>query len=169
MGGVINDSFLCAAIPEGRDVLGETVLVVADQRTGRLDDARDGPIIGGHMDDLAPRKVLVKGQHDGRHSSAEPINGLVVITDHAQVFISSCQQVKDLFLDGVRVLVFIADDEPEFLLELMENVRHFRKDPLPVYQQVVKIQPVHAFFVVLICFCESLELHLRDGELGTAF
>lgn len=65
------------------DVLIKSDPVVFDHHTGRPDNTRDGPVVRGHPDRLACRKILLKIHHDGRHRAAEPVYGLVIIADHA--------------------------------------------------------------------------------------
>ena len=54
--------------------------------------------------------------------TSERVNGLCVVTDHANVFVSGSEEFDDFVLSRVGILVLIYQDITEFVLIFMEAI-----------------------------------------------
>ena len=90
-----------------------------------IDDAGLRPIVGIQMDHpafaLGKTGRELKNVPDG--GTSETVHALVIIAHHADVLLITCQQEYQLFLNVVRILVFINHDIADALSELIKHLR----------------------------------------------
>ena len=98
-------------------------------------------VVGGKLDDRATRHTLRKLQNVANRRPAKSVQALIFVADHAQIASPLGQFQQQLFLDVVRVLVFIHEHMADFPRHSVGGFRIGEKgDHGPL--QMSKVDPV---------------------------
>ena len=81
--------------------------VVGDHRVGCGQDVAGGAVVLLQFDHLGAGEVFLKVKDIADIGTAKSIDRLVVVTDHAEVAVTTRQQPEQAVLDRVGVLVFV--------------------------------------------------------------
>ena len=84
--------------PERLQLFLEADRIVPDEPQGSLYDLLCGPVICSEKDSLRPRKIFLKSQHDLRFRPAEPVDGLIIISDDKKIVFRQRQHTDYLIL-----------------------------------------------------------------------
>ena len=106
--GMVNN--LLIRLPLGKQLLLETVAVVADHGVGTIQNAGGRAVVLIEHDRNGIGKILRKVQNDVHIRSAPRIDRLVRITDNVQAVVRSRQLTDQLILFGVDVLKLINEN-----------------------------------------------------------
>ena len=90
---------LACAIPHGPHVLFVAQKVPRDKAVRHRDDIFVRPEIVLHEEDSRAGMVLLKCEQRIRVGRTEPVDALVLVTDHEEVCIFPCQKCDDRVLD----------------------------------------------------------------------
>ena len=117
-------------------------LVIADDRVGRVQNVAGGTVVLLQLNDLRPRESTLKVQDIADIGSPELIDGLVIVTHHAEVLVLSGQQLNEAELGRVGVLVLIHHDVFEPLLIILQYIGVGAEQIHSLKDQIVEIQRV---------------------------
>ena len=91
---------------------------------------------------LGPRESLFKVQNILDVRTAELINRLIVVTDHAEIAILFRKQFDKAELHGVRVLILVHHDVAEALLIVGQHIRVCLEELHCFQEQIIKVQRI---------------------------
>src|SRR5262249_34187163 len=93
--------------------LGLALLVVGDQGVGGGQDRFGAAVVQVERDDAGVGEVALEVENVADVRTAPFINTLIRVSDHTDVRLVNRQPAGDLVLGGVRVLVFVDQNEAE--------------------------------------------------------
>ena len=101
----------------------------------KIDDVAVGTIVDDQWDNtaFASGKLLRKFQYISDGRTAETVQALVIVSDHADILPFTGEEKHELLLDIVRVLVFIDHDMRDRGAELVQNVLVIAEKPICLY------------------------------------
>ena len=148
---------LAVVCPQG---LFLTSVIVMDHTVGDIQNIFRGTIVLFQPDHLRIRKNLLEVQDIADVGPAKAIDGLIVISDDAQIFIPGREKMHKLELSGVGVLIFIDHDEAEAILIIFEYIRTLSEKLYRFEKKIIKVKCIVLFQLRLIfpvnpCCCES--------------
>ena len=109
---------LAAVCPKGFRF---ALCVIADHGVRCIQNVLCGAVILLELDHQSIRVYFFKIQYVADVGSAEPVDGLVVVSDHAQISVLIRQEPDQLKLRIVGVLVFVHHDIPETVLVICQH------------------------------------------------
>ena len=113
-GGVDRDLVAFAVVgPEG---LALAAVVVGDDGVGGVQDGLGGAVILLQTDGPRPLVLIFKIQDVLDGGAPEPVDGLIVIAHHAQIFVPARQKAGQQILHVIGVLILVHQDIAEFSL-----------------------------------------------------
>ncbi len=124
--------------------------VMGHDAAGGIQDVVGGPVVLLQPDDLAPRVVLLEVQDVVEIRAPPPVDGLVVVPDHAQVPVGPAEEVDDLVLGVVRVLVLVHQHVPPEILVVREDVGLVTEEQHRQHQQIVEVHGMAGAQAVLV-------------------
>ena len=95
------------------------VLVLANKLISYIYNLGSGPIVLLHQENLGAGPILFKIHECFRIRCTKPINRLVFITNHQDVFRFGCEQSQNLMLNFACVLCLIYAEVGVFLLKIV--------------------------------------------------
>ena len=131
--------------------------VVADDGVGCVQHVLGGPVVLLQAYDQGFGIDLLEVQNVVDIGAPEAVDGLVVVTDHAEVAVPGCQKTDQLELGVVGILVLIHHDIAEAVLVVLQHFRMGVEQVHGLHQKVVKIQGVvllQDFLVFLIAVAD---------------
>mgnify|MGYP007060499287 CR=1 FL=1 len=136
-------------------------LVVADDGVGRVQDVAGGAVVLLQSDGAAAGVLLLEGEDVLDGGPPEAVDGLVVVSHHAEVLIAPRQGGGQAVLQIVGVLILVNEDIAELLLVVAAHLLKAQQQAHGVEDDVVKVQG--AGFPQ-----PPLVLHINFGDLGEA-
>ena len=124
--------------------------VVGDDGICHIQDIGGGTVILFQTGDLRIRVLIFKIQDVIDVRSAELVNGLIIITHHAEIPVLCRQKLHQDKLGVIGILVLIHHDIAEALLINGQNIRMLHKEPYGLVDQIIKIQRVILLQTLLI-------------------
>ena len=119
--------------------------VVVDHIVGRIQDVLGGTVILFQLDDGSIRKNLLEIQDIADVGPPEFVNGLVIVTHHAQIPVFACQKAYQLELRRVGVLILVHHDITKTLLVRFQHIRCPPEQLHRFHDEIVKIQRIAPF------------------------
>ena len=116
--------------------------VIAYHSVGCVQDILGGTVVLLQLNYLSPRKCLLKAQDILDIGASEFVNGLIIITYHADIPVFSGQQIDELELHHIGILVLVHHYVTETLLIIIQHIRNILEQLHRFYNQVVKIKGV---------------------------
>ena len=116
--------------------------VMGDHRIGSIQDGLCGPVILFQTDHPGTPVLLFKAENILNRCAPEPVDTLVVVTHHADIFVSAGQQAGQQVLDMVGVLILVHQHILEFALIVAAHVLVFLQQPHCDTDDIIKIQRV---------------------------
>ena len=116
--------------------------VVGDDGVGRVQDMGGAAVILLESDDAAAPVLAFKAQDVFDRGAAEFVDGLVVVTHHADVSPAVRQKGGQAVLQTVGVLVLVDEDVAEAALPVLEHVGIFLQELDGVVNEIVKVHGV---------------------------
>ena len=114
-------------------------MIVPDHGIGSIQDIAGRTVILFQFDHLGIIKYMFKIQDVLNVRTAEFINGLIIVANHAQVTVLGCQQMDQFELYCIRILILVYHDITETLLIIFQYI-FLRLEKLHrLKQQIVKI------------------------------
>ena len=153
--GMVNN--LLIRLPLGKQLLLETVAVVADHGVGTIQNAGGRAVVLIEHDRNGIGKILRKVQNDVHIRSAPRIDRLVRITDNVQAVVRSRQLTDQLILFGVDVLKLINENIRKTALPLGSDIGELLEHPHHPENEVIKVKAVQLFLPVDV---EGIDLRL---------
>ena len=136
-GGIVVDLFAVAVLrPKG---LALAPVVVFDDAVGSVQYVGGGTVILFQTNGLGTGEHLLKVQDIFNRSTAEFVDGLVVIAHHADVVGAARQQAHQVELRNAGILIFVHNDIAEFLLVVFPRLGVLLQKPHGVKNQIVKV------------------------------
>ena len=130
---------LVAVRVAGPHLLADLVLVLGDDRVGRLDDGLRAPVVLLELIDHTVRVVPLEVEDVLDVGPAEAVDALGVVADHADVFPGGTELPDDEVLGEVGILILVDQDEGELLLVLVEQVGEVPEEDVGLEEQVVEV------------------------------
>ena len=143
--------------------LGVPVRVVADDRRGGIEDLGGGPVVLLQLDDAGVRVVLLELEDVADVGAPPPVDGLVVVADHAEVPVALRQQAQQPVLDAIGVLVLVDEDVTEAILILGEHGRMVAEEHDRAHEQIVEVQGAALVEPALVGEVQPGEHFVADG------
>ena len=137
----------------GPQLLALTADVVADHLVGSAQDVAGRAVVLLKPDGFGVFELLFKLKDVGNRRAAELVDGLVVVTDHADVLEMPRQQTGQHILGIVGVLIFVYQHIAELVLIELEHVRVVLQQQHGFHDNVVKVERAslaHLLFVPLV-------------------
>src|SRR5690242_7930663 len=116
--------------------------VRADHDVGEIEDLRRRPIVHLEPNHGRVRETLVEVDDVADVSAAPSVDGLIVITDHADVAVLSAKELDQLVLRAIRVLILVDEDVLKSAAIALELVRMLLEHANGKYQQVVEVNGI---------------------------
>ena len=126
------------------------VHIIFDNRIRRIQNVLGRAVILLQFYDKRIRIFLLKIEDVPDVRSAETIDGLVIVADHAQIAVLCGKQPDELELCLVRILVLIHTDIVEALLIIPEDLRMRAEKLYGLHEKIVEIKCVVALQFLLI-------------------
>ena len=126
--------------------------IVRNHCVGRVQNRLRGTIILLKTDGPTALVLLFKVENILDGGTAEPVDALVIVADHTDIFVPACQQGGQQILHMVGVLIFVHQNIPKFPLIILLYVLVLLKKPDRYVNDIVKVQSVVILQTCLI-FC----------------
>ena len=133
--------------PEG---LALPALVVLDDGVGGIQNVLGGAVILLQPNDPGVLVLLFKVQDIFDVGTPEAVDGLVIVTHHAEVPVSPGQQAGEEILQVVGVLILVHQHIPELFLVVVQHLRLRLQQRDGVVNDVVKVQGIGGAELLLI-------------------
>ena len=153
---------LIAASPVRPQLLALPALVVVDYRVGSLQNVLGRAIILLQADDPGTGILVFKLQDVFNGGTTEAVDGLVVVTHHADIFPFPRQRRGQQILQMVGILILVDEHIAELVLPVLPRLRMLQEQPHRVENQVVKVQRVRLPEPMLILSIELRNLLLAE-------
>ena len=114
-------------------------LIVPDHGIGCIQDIAGRAVILFQLDHLGIIKYMFKIQDVLNIRTTEFVNGLVVVSDNAQVTVLGCQQMDQFELYCIRILILVYHDITETLLIIFQYIFLCLEKLHRLKQQIIKI------------------------------
>ena len=98
------------------------------------------------------RKILFKVKYISYVGSPPLVYALVVIADHAKVFVGLGEQFNDLILYVIGILIFVYHYICKSVLIVLQYFRVISENVICISEQIVKIHRIVVFKLFLILF-----------------
>ena len=105
----------------------------------RAHDPAAGAVILFHQQYFGAAVFLLKVEERLRIRRAEPVNALVLVSDHKKIVVAGSQQGDDRVLDPGRVLRLIHADVLVLILEVRQHLRHFAQNVQRIHHLIVVV------------------------------
>ena len=135
---------LVAGIALGPQRLLLAARIVGDHLVRRVQNVGCGAVVLLQLDDLAVREVLLELQDVADIRAAPAVDGLIVVTHHAQVALAPGHQPHKLVLGDVRVLILVHQNIVELVLIVLQHRRMLAQQLQRLDEQIVEVQGVVA-------------------------
>src|SRR4029077_677393 len=122
----------------GAEGFAKTIRVVLNHGTRRVENILGGAVVALEANDARGREVAGETQQNGDIGSAPAINGLIFISDHADVLPGTHEKAKQLVLYAVGVLIFVDVDVLEFSLPFFAHRRGLAQEAGGTQQQIIE-------------------------------
>ena len=165
-GGVALDLVAVAVV--GPQVLTLSPPVVADDSVGGLQDVAGGAVVLLQADDPGVLVLTLEGEDIFNGGTPEAVDGLVVVTHHADILPAPSQQPGQQVLEVVGVLVLVDEDVAEFPLVVLPHVGVLLEEPDRVEDDIVKVQRPRRPELFLIGQVDVGDLLQAEITLGLA-
>ena len=133
--------------PEG---LALAALIVLDDGVGGIQNVLGGAVVLFQSDHPCVLVLLFKIQDILNVGPPETVDGLVIVTHHAEVPVSPGQQAGEKILQVVGVLILVHQHIPELFLVVVQHLRFLLQQRDGVVNDVVKVQGVGGAELLLI-------------------
>ena len=130
---------LFAFFSHGDAVLGNATLVVGDERIGGVDDGAGTAVVPLQTESLGAREILLEIEDVLDLGAAETVDGLGVVTYHAEVLVPGCQFSQDEILRHVRILVLVHHNMRKAAGDVFQRFRGLFQQDVHVEEDVVEI------------------------------
>ena len=147
----------------GTDLFRKTFFIVCDQAHSCLHNRRLTPVIYFKIHNLCLRVYLLKSQHNFRLRTAEPIDGLVIISHYKEIIFRCGKHTHDLPLDQIDILKFVDQNITVLFLPCRKNILPLGKQLICVCQHIIKIYQAVSFEPLII-----FPVNLPENLLPTA-
>ena len=148
------DSDLIAGVVFRPEFLALASLIVGDDGVRRIENRLRRAVVLLEADDLRAAVLLFKRQNIFNRRAAEFVDGLVVVTHDADVFISARKKRRKPVLKLVRVLILVDEHIAELALVIGSHVLERVQELHGLENDIVKVQRV--------CVMEPLLIALID-------
>ena len=118
---------------------------MGNHRVGGVQDGLGGAVVLLQPDDPGAPVLLLKAEDVFNGGAPEAVDALVVVTHHADIFITPGQQGGQQVLHVVGILVLVHQDVAEFPLVVCTDVLIFLQELDCLENDVVKVQGVVLF------------------------
>ena len=144
-------------------MLGVPKRIFLDKLIRRAHDPAAGAVILLHQQYFGSAVFLLKVQERLRIRRAEPVNALVLISDHEEIVIAGREQRNDRVLDLRGVLRLVHTDVAVNVLKMSQHLRHLAQDRQRVHHLVVIVHQVLLAqpAVVLLIDLPDVDLTIR--------
>ena len=116
----------------------------------RIQDRLGGAVVLLQTDDPGTPVLLFKAQYIFNGGAPEPVNTLVVVTHHADIFVTAGKEARQQVLHMVCILVLVHQYIAEFLLVILPHIFMFLQQPDSDADDVIKIQGIVILKLLLI-------------------
>ena len=130
---------LLALLPDRDTVLRNTRFILGYQRVGRIHNHAGGTVIPLQPEGFRLREVLLEIQDVLDPGTAEGVDGLRVVPDHADVPPGLAELLQDQVLGEVRVLVLVHEDVVETVRDGQERIGVVAEQDVHVQEDVVEV------------------------------
>ena len=137
--------------------------IITDHLVSRAQDRLCGAVILFQLNDPCARKRLLKAQYILYIGSAEPVNGLIVVSHHTDVPVFGGQKAHKPELGRIGILILVYHDVTESFLVVLQNLRMGFKELHRFHQQVIEIQGIILFQPHLVFLIQLRDL-LAAGQ-----
>ena len=151
-GGLDGDHVAAAVV--GPQRLALAAPVVLDDRVCRVQDVLGGAVVLLQADGPGLGVLLLEVQDVLDVGPPEPVDGLVVVTHHAEVLVPPRQEAGQQILQVVGVLIFVHQHVAELVLVVVQHLRLPLEQRHRVVDDVVKVQCVGGAELLLIGFVD---------------
>ncbi len=158
------DHDLLAFVAFGVQRLAEPPLVVGDEAGGSREDMTRRAVIAFEPDHLGAGEVGLEAQDVVHLRAAPAIDGLVVVTDAANITGALRQEAQPQILRDVGVLILVHQHVGEAILEFLKHVRVLLEQPQVLQQEIAKVGGVQLFEPALIERVEIAPLTVGETE-----
>ena len=152
----------------GPQVLALAAPVVPDDGVGRLQDIAGGAVVLLQANDPGVLVLTLEGEDVFNGGATEPVDGLVVVTHHADVLPSSRQKPGQEVLEVVGVLILVDEDVAELPLVELPDVLVLLEEADGVEDDVVKVQSSGRPELLLVGQVDVGDLLETEVPLGPA-
>lgn len=142
-GGVVVDLFAVAVL--GPQSLALAACVVFDDAVGGIEDVGSGTVVLFQADGLGPLEHLLKVEDVLDGGAAELVDGLVVITDNADIVGAARQQAHKVKLGNAGVLILVHNYVLELILIVAAGFLIVLQQLDGVVDQVVEVHRARLF------------------------
>ena len=120
----------------------QLMAVFADHRVGGLEDGLCGAVVLLQFDHFGLGIVSLEVQDVRDIRQAEAVDGLPVVTYHAQIAVPVGKQANEYVLSVVGILVFVHHDVAESLTVLLKHRRMLPKEADRQIEQIIKVDGI---------------------------
>ncbi len=132
--------------------------IVGNHRAGGFENVLGGPVILFEPDHFGIREVALEIEDVADVGAAPAIDGLILVTHHADVLVGLGEQAHQVVLAAIGVLVFVDHDEFETAIHLEAQIGVVGEQPHGFEQQVVEIERVGLAQAAFVLFVDGGEL-----------
>ena len=150
----------------GPQLLALAADVVADNLVCSIENVAGRAVILFQTDGFRVLELLFKLQNIRDRCTAEFVDTLVVITDHADVLIITCQQAGEHILRVVGILILVHEHIAELALVVFKHLGVVLQQQHGFHDNIVEIQCTglfHGLFVIAVDVCDLFTEVVTDG------
>ena len=134
-----HEADLLAGLPHGHTLLGQPVLVPGDHGIGGIDDILRGPVVPLQAECLRFGEILPEVQDVLDLRPPEGIDGLGIVTHHAEVPVPRRQLLENQVLRHIGVLILVHHDGVEPAGDGRQGIGIPPQEDVHVQQDVVEV------------------------------
>ena len=155
-----DEADLFAFLPYRAALLRDAALIAGDHGIRRADNLLRRAVIALETEDAAAGEILLKAQNVADIRTAEGIDRLRIVADHAEVAMLPRQCQQNLVLRQVRVLILVDEDVVETRRDLRPCLREVTQQHVHIQQDIIEIHHPAAAALLLVDFENLVDLRL---------
>ena len=126
-------------LPHGDALLGNTAFITGDEGIGGIHYILGGAVVSLQAEEFCPGEILLEIQDVLDLGAAEAIDGLGVVSHHADVPVPCSQLEEDEVLGHVCVLVLVHKDMVKAGRYILKRLRRLLKEDIHIEENIVEV------------------------------
>ena len=134
----------------GAERFAEAIGVVGDDGAGGVENILGGAIVALELDDFGVAEIAREAHQDGDVGAAPAIDGLIFVTDDAEILLGVGEEAHQVVLDAIGVLIFVNVEILEAGLPFFADERIVAEHERGAEEEVVEVERVAGFELAFV-------------------